>query len=519
MTAAIDRGVSRPVGSSGRDASRSSGSASGAASSASARSAATPSSPGSLSTCTVQSSGTGCPGTSGVGEEVHRRLRPRRAPGASSRRARRSPSPAGRAAAVTSGRPAPRAVRGGKVSDSSRAPGAGGDARRGELPLLPHDASPPRNSTAGSPDARTAATSSITDGAACGAGRTGSGSAGVGAVLPGHVGRQDSVAIVARGRGGDRLGGVGGDVGRRQGPPDPSGDGAGERVDVGLQRRVQPLVRARVVADDVDQRRPAAAGVVQVRQPVAQARPQVQQGGGGAAGHARVAVGRAGGHALEQRQHAAHLGDVVERGDEVHLRRARVGEADVHARVDQRPDQCLRAVHHAVSSVGLHGLPQPISGCGTPRVQRGPADWAVMADDAAGSADARRRRVGQRCPDGTARGGRSVPCARHAGLHEVDPALPRRPGAGGPRLTRAAAATHPPATATEAGAAAAALWRAAEFREERYAAQALVGLPVARGVLHLLPLLEEMITTGAWWDFVDGPRTGSASCCAPTRPR
>ena len=71
------------------------------------------------------------------------------------------------------------------------------------------------------------------------------------------------------------------------------------------------------------------------------------------------------------------------------------------------------------------------------------------------------------------------------------------------RLTRAAARTHPPASATDAGAAAAALWRAAEFREERYAAQALTGLPVARGELHLLPLLEEMITTGAWWDFVD----------------
>jgi 3-methyladenine DNA glycosylase AlkD len=126
-----------------------------------------------------------------------------------------------------------------------------------------------------------------------------------------------------------------------------------------------------------------------------------------------------------------------------------------------------------------------------------------MADDAAGSADAR---------------GAALVSAVRTALHAAaDPS--RAPGMQAymkstqpylgvrvpdvRRLTRAAARTHPPATATEAGAAAAALWRAAEFREERYAAQALVGLPVARGVLHLLPLLEEMITTGAWWDFVD----------------
>jgi 3-methyladenine DNA glycosylase AlkD len=72
------------------------------------------------------------------------------------------------------------------------------------------------------------------------------------------------------------------------------------------------------------------------------------------------------------------------------------------------------------------------------------------------------------------------------------------------RLTRAAAATDPPATAAEVGQAAGALWRGAAYREERYAAIALTGLPVARGALELLPLYEEMITTGAWWDLVDG---------------
>jgi 3-methyladenine DNA glycosylase AlkD len=49
------------------------------------------------------------------------------------------------------------------------------------------------------------------------------------------------------------------------------------------------------------------------------------------------------------------------------------------------------------------------------------------------------------------------------------------------------------------------LWRGAKYREERYAAIALTGMkrcapfqtPAA------MPLYEEMIVTGAWWDYVD----------------
>jgi 3-methyladenine DNA glycosylase AlkD len=72
------------------------------------------------------------------------------------------------------------------------------------------------------------------------------------------------------------------------------------------------------------------------------------------------------------------------------------------------------------------------------------------------------------------------------------------------RLTMAAATAYPPTTVDELTKAAAELWRGAAHREERYAAVALTGLPLARGQLTLLPLYEEMITTGAWWDLVDG---------------
>lgn len=50
-----------------------------------------------------------------------------------------------------------------------------------------------------------------------------------------------------------------------------------------------------------------------------------------------------------------------------------------------------------------------------------------------------------------------------------------------------------------------ALWRGARFREERYAALALCGLRRCEPFQDLaaLPLYEELIVTGAWWDYVD----------------
>jgi 3-methyladenine DNA glycosylase AlkD len=49
------------------------------------------------------------------------------------------------------------------------------------------------------------------------------------------------------------------------------------------------------------------------------------------------------------------------------------------------------------------------------------------------------------------------------------------------------------------------LWHGAAFREERYAAIDLTGHRLYRSYQRpdVLPLYEEMIVTGAWWDFVD----------------
>lgn len=53
------------------------------------------------------------------------------------------------------------------------------------------------------------------------------------------------------------------------------------------------------------------------------------------------------------------------------------------------------------------------------------------------------------------------------------------------------------------------LWRGAKFREERYAATALLQARryAAYRTLEALPLLEEMIVDGAWWDHVDAVAT------------
>ena len=50
-----------------------------------------------------------------------------------------------------------------------------------------------------------------------------------------------------------------------------------------------------------------------------------------------------------------------------------------------------------------------------------------------------------------------------------------------------------------------AIWRGAELREERYAAIELTGIKGADRfqTLDALPMYEEMIVTGGWWDYVD----------------
>jgi len=71
------------------------------------------------------------------------------------------------------------------------------------------------------------------------------------------------------------------------------------------------------------------------------------------------------------------------------------------------------------------------------------------------------------------------------------------------RLVRAAAKADPPADLATLADTARELWDGAAYREERYAAQDLLGLRLARGRSELLPLHQHLAVTGAWWDHVD----------------
>ena len=131
---------------------------------------------------------------------------------------------------------------------------------------------------------------------------------------------------------------------------DPGRDAARPALGIGGQRRIEGPVVDRLVADDVDDAAARPARVVQAGQAVGQARAAMQQGAGRLVGHAPVAVGAAGDDVLLQAEDAAHARDAVQRGDEMHLAGAGVGEADIDAAAQQRLDQAFGSVH-AIPSV------------------------------------------------------------------------------------------------------------------------------------------------------------------------
>ncbi len=73
------------------------------------------------------------------------------------------------------------------------------------------------------------------------------------------------------------------------------------------------------------------------------------------------------------------------------------------------------------------------------------------------------------------------------------------------KLARAVFAAHPLAEPTAWQEAVLVIWRQAQHREERYCAIELAGYRAYRHWLtpQAMPMLEELIVTGAWWDYVD----------------
>lgn len=73
------------------------------------------------------------------------------------------------------------------------------------------------------------------------------------------------------------------------------------------------------------------------------------------------------------------------------------------------------------------------------------------------------------------------------------------------RVAKEVFAAHPLGSAEQWRADVLAIWRGARFREERYVAVELTGDRRARAwqTLDALPMYEELIVSGAWWDYVD----------------
>jgi 3-methyladenine DNA glycosylase AlkD len=73
------------------------------------------------------------------------------------------------------------------------------------------------------------------------------------------------------------------------------------------------------------------------------------------------------------------------------------------------------------------------------------------------------------------------------------------------KALKAAFAAHPLASFAEWREAVLDLWRGARYREERYAAIELAGCMRYRHfqTMDALQVYEELITSGAWWDYVD----------------
>jgi 3-methyladenine DNA glycosylase AlkD len=89
------------------------------------------------------------------------------------------------------------------------------------------------------------------------------------------------------------------------------------------------------------------------------------------------------------------------------------------------------------------------------------------------------------------------------------------------RLCREVFTAHPLATASQWRAVVLALWRKAAFREERYAAVMLTEARAYREFLTYasVPMFEEMIVTGAWWDVVDAIASHSLGAILRAEPR
>jgi hypothetical protein len=91
-----------------------------------------------------------------------------------------------------------------------------------------------------------------------------------------------------------------------------------------------------MLANQVDDRYPRPAGIVQIRETIRKSGAEMKQSARRFLRHAGVAVRRSRRNAFEQAKDAAHVSDSVKGGNDVNLRGAGVGKASV----DSSGEEC-----------------------------------------------------------------------------------------------------------------------------------------------------------------------------------
>ena len=265
-----------------------------------------------------------------------------------------SPPRGSTGAARATGSPPPRSIRAGNVSAMSRQPVAARDApgRRAGRPRV--SASPPSSSVAGALGRRRSARGRL-DARRRSRARAGAGAIGGHGPSASPHAQSAGTMSVATPPGGRRRGR---DASARS-PASASAlrdvrtqheHRAREALDVGLERRALAAVRRRVVADDAHDRRPRRGGVVEVGDPVRQPRAR----GAAASSRAGRPCARSRRRRRCRRPRTARGSGgrrrALERLHEVHLGRARVGEADVESGCRGGPQQGVRPGQSVSSS-------------------------------------------------------------------------------------------------------------------------------------------------------------------------
>ena len=101
-----------------------------------------------------------------------------------------------------------------------------------------------------------------------------------------------------------------------------------------------------LIPDDIHHRCIRPARVVNVGNPVGEPWPAMEERHGRFLRHPRVAVGAAGHHGLGHSEDAAHALDSVKGKDEVYLRGAGIGKANLNPGGNKSADHAFCAVHN-----------------------------------------------------------------------------------------------------------------------------------------------------------------------------